>query len=148
MLKKLLSLVFVLAMLALLVLPAVYIYKHPEMLAVYTPQALSDTVVFRVPASMTPPANENPAMLAVSTPTTSASIEASSVAVTITTDLVNLRFISTGTASGEALSRGDVVSVEWRDDDYGVIVSPDQYAGYMVWRGCTSDAGTLGCEAK
>ncbi len=74
--------------------------------------------------------------------------ESDSITVTITADLVNLRFISTGTASGEALSRGDVVSVEWRDDDYGVIVSPDQYAGYMVWRGCTSDAGTLGCEAK
>ena len=74
--------------------------------------------------------------------------ESDSVTVTITADLVNLRFISTGTASGEALSRGDVVLVEWRDDGYGAIVSPDQYAGYMVWRGCTSDAGTLGCEAK
>lgn len=146
MIRKLFSLIFVLAMLALLVAPAVYVYQHPEILVAYTPESLSDTAVFRLPAS-TPPVN--PTMLAVSTPTVGiASIENPSVSVTITADLVNLRIISTGAASGKTLSRGNVIFVEWRSDNYGEIIAPTQYAGYMVWRGCTSDAGNLGCEAK
>lgn len=146
MIRKLFSFAFMLAMLALLVAPAVYVYQHPEMLAAYTPESLSDSAVFRLPAS-TPSVNS--AMLAVSTPTVEvASIEEHSVSVTITADLVNLRLVSTGVASGKTLSRGDVVSVEWRSDNYGQIIFPAQYAGYMVWRGCTSDAGNLGCEAK
>jgi hypothetical protein len=74
-------------------------------------------------------------------------VESGAVSVTITAETVNLRF-STGVASGDYLFRGDVVVVEWTGDGYGTIIIPSKYTGLKVWRGCTSDTGDLGCEAK
>jgi hypothetical protein len=143
--KRLLLAVFILALLAILVSPAWYFYLHPEALVAPTPNSAYNEMSFSgIQSAHT--GDENPeTILAVNTPTPP--VESEAVSVTITAETVNLRF-STGVASGDYLSRGDAVILKWDGDGYGTIISPSRYAGLKVWRGCTSDTGDLGCEAK
>lgn len=69
------------------------------------------------------------------------------LAVDVTADFVNIRDES-GASTGEYAKRGDVLSVYWRSDGWGVILLPDHWRNNLIWRGCTSDAGKFGCEAK
>lgn len=148
-LSKLPSLIFMLAMLAILITPALYIMENPGMLAVPTPNRAEVEV-----QAVFPPPDETPApmlataaetsMLATATPTPMLAITGS---VIVTADSVNLRD-GNGVASGLYVHRGDVLTVTWTPGGMGVIIYPVEFEGLTIWRGCTSDAGNLGCEAK
>ena len=68
-------------------------------------------------------------------------------AVTVTAQFVNIRDAD-GIATGEIAQAGDVLTVTFRPDGYALISSPAKWAGMLIWRGCTSDNGGYGCEAK
>ena len=144
--RKLLFIIFLLALAVILVSPAWYLYTHPEMLIVPTPLSVSAEGDLEFPKA-TPVAPNFILAISKDTPTP-VSTGGEAVSVVVTAETVNLRLLSDGTATGYYLSRGDVVTVLWKESGYGRIIAPTQYVGFIVWRGCTSDAAGLGCEAK
>jgi len=140
MIKKIVKFLFFMAMLATLVLPGIYIYNNPSMLATPTLSARGvANSVFPMLVTPTP-------MLATSTLTPKPSMLAQ-VQVFVLADTVHLRY-EDGTASGIYLHRGDGIDVIWSIDNFGVITYPVNLAGLKIWRGCTSDNNNLGCEKK
>lgn len=132
-----------LAMLAVLILPTYWLIQHPEYLVVPTPVSISEVVEGEI--TMPTPDAGNAGTLptpmqALSTPGDAGTF------IRITADAVNLR-TDAGNASGLYLHRGDGIRVVWKGN-WGMILHPDHLQGLKVWRGCTSDAGNLGCEAK
>lgn len=125
-------------MLAVLLLPAYWLIKHPELLVVAETPRIGGSLhgdVIPDAGSPTEP------MLALSpTPVDAGTF------IIVTADTVNLRD-DAGNATGLYLYAGNRIVVSW-DGNWGLIVQPKSLSGYRVWRGCTSDAGTLGCEAK
>lgn len=133
-----------LAMLAVLILPTYWLIQHPEYLVVPTPASKSVVVEGEIVMPLSDAGNAGtPAapMQALSpTPADAGTF------VIVTADTVNLR-TDAGNASGLYLHHGDGVRVIWKGD-WGLILHPDHLQGLKVWRGCTSYAGTLGCETK
>ncbi|MDZ7344106.1 MAG: hypothetical protein ONA90_06290 [candidate division KSB1 bacterium] len=69
--------------------------------------------------------------------------------VTITATSVHIR-TADGVATGEYAMMGDFLKIsEFRQDGWAVISYPNEWAGFILWRGCTSSPAEFGCmEAK
>lgn len=145
--RRLFSIIFMLAMLAILVYPAWYLYNS-DMLAVQDLSSKKSGVVVKsrmgLAITNTPDAgNFEVPMLAVMNTPDAGNFE---VTVSVTADIVNLRRIDLS-VSGIYLRRGDIVTVRW-NGEWGEIIYPTDIAGLRLWRGCTSDSGNFGCEAR
>lgn len=66
--------------------------------------------------------------------------------VTVEYDLVNLRN-GDGSASGQVVSRGQVLAVQFQSDGWSLIVR-EPYQGMYIWRGCVSQPASYGCEVS
>jgi hypothetical protein len=66
--------------------------------------------------------------------------------VTVTRETVNLRNQSHA-STGTFVQQGKVLTVDCGPDGYCEILE-GEHDGLYIWRGCTSDPASYGCEAK
>lgn len=79
--------------------------------------------------------------------TPSATGDKAGTTIIVNANLVNIRN-SDKSSTGDYAQQGKELTVYWREDGFGEIVTPVDWKGKLIWRGCTNDPAGYGCESK